>query len=73
MRDDTKNDCVADYMSPRTAFFFQQLMKNSRVVMKFDLYGALMINRRNRVLIVFHLYSCSKHKLSVILIAKIML
>ena len=39
--------------------------------MKFDLYGALMINRRNRVLIVFHLYSCSKHKLSMILMAKI--
>ena len=73
MRDDTKNGCVADYMSPRTAFFFQQLMKSSRVVMKFDLYGTLMINRRNRVLIVFHLYSCSKHKLSMILMAKIML
>ena len=41
--------------------------------MTFDLYGALMINRRNRVLVVFHLYCCSKHKLSMILMAKIML
>ena len=73
MRDDTKNGCVTDYMSPRTAKFFQQLMKKSRVVMTFDLYGALMINRRNRVLVVFHLYCCSKHKLSMILMAKIML
>ena len=41
--------------------------------MKFDLYGTLMINRRNRVLIVFHLYSCSKHKLSMILMAQTLL
>ena len=32
------------------------LSKTSRMVMKFDLYGALMIDRGNRVLIVFHLY-----------------
>ena len=33
------------------------------MVMKFDSYGALMINRSNRILIVFHSYCCSKHKL----------
>ena len=37
------------------------------MVMKFDPYGALMINCGNRVLIGFHLYCCSKHKLSMIL------
>ena len=35
--------------------------------MKFDPYGALMINRGNRILIVFHLHSCSKQCLSKIL------
>ena len=34
--------------------------------MKFDPYGALMINRSNRILIVFHLYCCSKHKLKLL-------
>ena len=34
------------------------------MVAKFYPYGALMINRGNRILIVFHLYCCSKHKLS---------
>ena len=62
LRDETKNGCVAEYMSPRMAFFSAT-----------DLCGALMINRRNHGLIVFHLYSCSKHKLSMILMAKIML
>ena len=40
--------------------FFQRLVKKSRMVMKFDLYGALMINRSNHILMVFHLYCCSK-------------
>ena len=39
--------------------------------MKFDLYGALMINHRNRDLIVFHLYRRNKHKLSMIFMEKI--
>ena len=36
---------------------------------KFD--GALMINRGNRILILFHLYCSSKHKLSTILVATV--
>ena len=41
--------------------------------MKFDSYGTLMINRGNRILILFDLYCCSKHKiiLSMILIANV--
>ena len=34
---------------------FQRLTKKSRMVMKFDPYGELMINRSNCFLIVFHL------------------
>ena len=37
--------------------------------MKIDPYDALTIYRGTRVSIVFHLYCCSKHKLSTILIA----
>ena len=49
--------------------FFWQLMKKSRMVMKFDLYDTLMIC--NGILIVFHSYCCSKITfiLSTILIA----
>ena len=43
-------------------------MKKSRMVMKFDPYDTLMINCGNRILIVFHLYCCSKHELSTMLI-----
>ena len=51
--------------------FFQRLMKKSRMVnMEFDPYGAL-IDRGNPILILFHLYCCSKHKLSTILIANV--
>ena len=39
--------------------------------MKFDPHGALMINRGNRILIVFHLHCCSKQNLSKILIANV--
>ena len=31
------------------------------MVLKFDPYEALMINRGNRILILFHLYCCSKN------------
>ena len=41
------------------------------MVMKVDLCGTLMINRGNRILIVFHLYCCSKHNWSLILIANV--
>ena len=41
------------------------------MVMKFDPYGASMINHGNRILILFHLYCCSRHKLSTILIANV--
>ena len=54
-------------MSP-TASFFRWVMKKSRMIMKFDPYYALMINRGNHILIVFHVYCCSKHKLSTILL-----
>ena len=37
------------------------------MVMKFDPYGALMINHRNRTLIMFHLYCCIKNTLTMIL------
>ena len=39
--------------------------------MKFDPFGGLLINRGNSILIVFHLYCFSKHKLSTILIANV--
>ena len=39
--------------------------------MKVDLYGTLMINRGNRILIVFHLYCCSKLNWSLTLIANV--
>ena len=37
------------------------------MVMKFDLYGTLMINRGKHILILF-IYNASKHKLSKVLI-----
>ena len=55
-----------NYLST-TASFFQQPMKKSRI----DSYGAMKINRSNRILIVFHLYCCSKHKLSTTLITNV--
>ena len=36
----------------------------SGMVMKFHSHGALMINHGNHILIVFHLYCCSKYILS---------
>ena len=54
-----------------TDSFLKRLMKRSRMVMKFDLYSALMINQGNRILNLFHLYCCSGHKLSTILIANV--
>ena len=41
-------------------------MKKSRMVIKFDPYCALMINRSNHARIVFHFHCCSKHKLCTI-------
>ena len=41
-------------------------MKKSRMVIKFDPYCALMINRTNHTRIVFHFHCCSKYKLSTI-------
>ena len=41
-------------------------MKKSRMVIKFDPYCALMINRSNHTRIVFHFHCCSKYKLSTI-------
>ena len=37
--------------------FFERLMKKSKWS-RIDLYGMFMINRSNRILILFHLYSC---------------
>ena len=55
----------------KTAGFFKRLMKKSRMVMKlFDPYGRLM-TAINRLLILFHLYCCSRHKLSTILNANV--
>ena len=42
-------------------------MKKSRMVMKFDLYGTLMINHGKHILILF-IYNASKHKLFMVLI-----
>ena len=50
---------------------FKQPMKKSTMVIKFDPYGALVINRGNRILIVIHLYGCSEYKLSTILVANV--
>ena len=46
-----------------------QLTKKSGMVAKLDPYGTLMINHGNGILIVPHLFWCSKHKLSAIFIA----
>ena len=44
-------------------------MKKSRMVMEFDPYGTLIMKSGNHIiLILFHLYCGSKHKLSAILI-----
>ena len=51
--------------------FFQPLTKTSGMVLKFDPYGALMINRGNRISIVFHIFCCSMHKLSTIPLANV--
>ena len=46
--------------------------KNPGMVTKFDPYRPLLtLNRGNRILIVFHLFCCSKHKLSTILTANV--
>ena len=42
-------------------------IKNSRMVMQFDLYSTLMIKHGNIILIVFHLSCYSKHKFYTIL------
>ena len=54
-----------------TASFFQPLTKTSGMVLKFDPHGALMINRGNRISIVFHIFCCSMHKLSTIPLANV--
>ena len=46
-----------------------QLTKKSGMVAKLDPYGTLMINHGNCILIVPHLFWCSKYKLSAIFIA----
>ena len=47
-------------------------MKKSRMVMKLDPYVVLMINRDNRILIVFHLFAAIKIlTLSTILVANV--
>ena len=43
------------------------LMKKSRIVMKFDLYGTVTINHSKHILILF-MYNASKHKFSKVLI-----
>ena len=52
---------------------FQPLImtKKSVIVSKFDPYGELMINRGNRISIVFHLFCWSKHKLSTTALANV--
>ena len=54
-----------------TASFFNEWWKSQETVRKLDPYGALMINRTKRILFVFHLYCCSKHKFSTILGANV--
>ena len=53
--------CLSSLLPPDNGQFFQQPTKKSRMVVKFDPYGALVINRGNRILIAIHLYCCSKH------------
>ena len=43
------------------------------MVVKFNPYGALNINRGYRILIVLNLYCCSKHELSTIFLANIVI
>ena len=54
-----------------TASFFNEWWKSQETIRKLDPYGALMINRTKRILFVFHLYCCSKHKFSTILGANV--
>ena len=53
--------------------YSQLLMKTSRMVIKFDSYGTSFINRDIGILIVFHLYCCSKNKLATILISNVVI
>ena len=46
-------------------------MKKSKMVMKFDPYGVLMISWGNCILIVFHLNCYIKHKWSTILMTSV--
>ena len=55
-------------MSPTASFFSEWWKSQVLMIMKFDPYDALMINRGNHILIVFYVYCCSKHKLSTILL-----
>ena len=56
--------CLNSLLPLDNGQFFQQPMKKSRMVIKFDPYGALVINRGNRILIVIHLYCCSEYKIN---------
>ena len=54
-----------------TSSFFQRLMKKSRMpVLKFAPYGALMINRGNRILLLFH-YTAEAVSIHTILMANV--
>ena len=64
--------CLSSLLTLDNGQFFQQpIMKKSRMVIQFDPYGALVINRGNRILIVIHLYCCREYKLSTILVANV--
>ena len=48
---------VPNYQPLNNGQFFERLMK-SQERSRIDLYGTFMINHGNRILILFHLYSC---------------
>ena len=51
-------------MAQQPVFSVTDGMEKSGMVMKFDLHGALMINHGDHILILCHLYCCSKYVLS---------
>ena len=50
-------------LSTTASFFFFGDRWKSQEWSRIDPYGAFMINRGNRILILFHLYCCSKEKI----------
>ena len=63
--------CIRDSYSLSTTASFSVTDKKVKNCHEIDTYGTSMINRSNPVLVVSHLYWCSKYNLSTILLANV--